>query len=58
MDEESIRVEIAQQIQLALEDLKKKLTDTQKEAEKETEEEQDSFKEYMKTVKGLKEKEN
>lgn len=58
MDEESIRVEIAQQIKLAIEDLKKELTDTKNETEKETEEKQDSFKEYMKTVKGLKEKEN
>lgn len=54
MDEESIRIEIAQQIKLALEDLKNELVKTK---EKINEEERDSFKEYMKTVKGLTEKE-
>lgn len=55
MDEESIRIEIAQQIRLALEDLKKELI--QKKEEK-SEEEKDSFEEYMKTVKGLTKKED
>ena len=54
MDEESIRIEIAQQIKLALEDLKNELIQKKEERH---EEEKDSFKEYMKTVKGLTEKE-
>ena len=54
MDEESIRIEIAQQIKLALEDLKNELI-TQK--EEKSEEETDSFGEYMQTVKGLTKKE-
>lgn len=54
MDEESIRIEIAQQIKLALEDLKNELI-TKKEEKKE--EEKDSFEEYMQTVKGLTKKE-
>ena len=54
MDEESIRIEIAQQIKLALEDLKNELIQKKEEID---EEEKDSFKEYMKTVKGLTEKE-
>ena len=54
MDEESIRIEIAQQIKLALEDLKNELI-TKKE-EKQAEE-KDSFEEYMQTVKGLTKKE-
>ncbi len=54
MDEESIRIEIAQQIKLALEDLKNELITKKEESH---EEEVDSFKEYMKTVKGLTEKE-
>ena len=49
MDEESIRIEIAQQIKLALEDLKNELITN--------EEEKDSFEEYMQTVKGLTKKE-
>ena len=49
MDEESIRIEIAQQIKLALEDLKNELI-TKKEEKQE--EEKDSFEEYMQTVKG------
>ena len=54
MDEESIRIEIAQQIKLALEDLKNELI-TKK--EEKHEEEKDSFAEYMQTVKGLTKKE-
>ena len=54
MDEESIRIEIAQQIKLALEDLKNELI-TNKEGKHE--EEKDSFEEYMQTVKGLTKKE-
>ena len=54
MDEESIRIEIAQQIKLALEDLKNELI-TKKEGNNEGE--KDSFEEYMKTVKGLTKKE-
>lgn len=54
MDEESIRIEIAQQIKLALEDLKNELI-TKK--EENHEEEKDSFGEYMQTVKGLTKKE-
>lgn len=54
MDEESIRIEIAQQIKLALEDLKNELI-TRKEEKRE--EEKDSFEEYMQTVKGLTKKE-
>lgn len=55
MDEESIRIEIAQQIKLALEDLKNELI-TKKEEKKV--EEKDSFEEYMQTVKGLTKKED
>ena len=54
MDEETIRIEIAQQIKLALENLKNELI---KKKEEINEGERDSFKEYMKTVKGLTEKE-
>lgn len=54
MDEESIRIEIAQQIKLALEDLKNELKTNKEEKH---EEEKDSFTEYMKTVKGLTKKE-
>ena len=54
MDEESIRIEIAQQIKLALEDLKNELI-TKKEEKQE--EGKDSFEEYMQTVKGLTKKE-
>ena len=54
MDEESIRIEIAQQIKLALEDLKNELIQKKEENK---EEDKDSFKEYMKTVRGLTEKE-
>ena len=54
MDEESIRIEIAQQIRLALEDLKNELI-TKKEEKHEGE--KDSFEEYMQTVKGLTKKE-
>ena len=53
MDEESIRIEIAQQIKLALEDLKNELIQKKEEI---NEEEKDIFKEYMKTIKGLTEK--
>lgn len=55
MDEESIRIEIAQQIKLALEGLKNELITKKEEI---NEEEKDSFEEYMKTVKGLTKKEN
>ena len=54
MDEESIRIEIAQQIKLALEDLKNELTQKKEEI---NEEKKDSFDEYMQTVKGLTKKE-
>ena len=54
MDEESIRIEIAQQIKLALEDLKNELIQKKEENKKK---EKDSFGEYMKTVKGLTKKE-
>ena len=54
MDEESIRIEIAQQINLALEALKNELIQKK---EEEHEEEKDSFEEYMRTVKGLTKKE-
>ena len=54
MDEESIRIEIAQQIKLALEDLKNELMQKKEERH---EEEKDSFEEYMQTVKGLTKKE-
>ena len=54
MDEESIRIEIAQQIKLALEDLKNELIQRKEEKH---EEEKDSFEEYMQTVKGLAKKE-
>ena len=54
MDEESIRIEIAQQIKLAVEALKNELI-TKK--EEKHEEETDSFEEYMQTVKGLTKKE-
>lgn len=54
MDEESIRIEIAQQIKLALEDLKNELTTKKEEEQEET---ADSFREYMQTVKGLTKKE-
>ena len=54
MDEETIRIEIAQQIKLALEDLKNELIQKKEEEQEKT---ADSFKEYMKTVKGLTEKE-
>ena len=54
MDEESIRIEIAQQIKLALEDLKNELITKKEEEHKE---EKDSFEEYMQTVKGLTKKE-